>query len=323
VICRLIEKHIVRSIDDPASPPTPDLSGDDEYVPETVPGDPEDSDSANNTPTGNGFQEDPAAPLHVALGAGKPAEPVASDSELTSPSLATLMAGFKTPACDSRHRDAASICISATRKPSQTTSGKSNLSAANDEQSAPSAPDETLINELISKADHLYKQSEATEYELLKQRNEVGVLLLRLKEEVGHGNFLKDLKRWIGERKLNFSYATANRAMAYAGLDADGKLSSVKNLAEAERIRKAEAKRKKAERNAAKAAEDNETGEPEPPPPQAKLDRAKALQKAQGLAKPAIEECRSYEIETRIVVLEELIELLTEELDKITEVPEP
>jgi hypothetical protein len=303
-------------------PPTPDLSGADEYVPESVPGNPEDSDSANNTPSGNGFQDDPDAPIHVALDTGKPAEPVASDSELIRPTLATLVACFKTPDCDSKSPTAASACGSTTRKPSQKTTGKSNLSAANDEQSAPSAPDETLINELISEADHLYKQSEATEHDLLKQRIEVGVLLLRLKEEVGHGNFLKDLKRWIGERRLNFSYATANRAMAYAGLDADGKLSTVKNLAEAERIRKAEAKRKKAEGNAAKAAEDNETGESEPPP-QAKLDRAKALQKAQGLAKPAIEECRSYEIETRIVVLEELIELLTEELDKITEVPEP
>jgi len=233
-----------------------------------------------------------------------------------------LVADFADEDTDSKSPTAESACGSTTRKPTPKTTGKSNLSAANDEQSAPSTPDETLINELISKADHLYKQSEATEHDLLKQRIEVGGLLLRLKEEVGHGNFLKDLKRWIGERRLNFSYATANRAMAYAGLDADGKLSSVKNLAEAERIRKAEAKRKKAERNAAKTAEDNDAGEPEPPP-QAKLDRAKALQKAQGLAKPAIEECRSYEIETRIVVLEELIELLTEELDKITEVPEP
>ena len=275
-----------------------------ECAPEVVPGDPEDVKAENSTPTGNGLQEDAIAPVQVALGAGKPAEPVASDNELTRPTLATPLAGFKTP--DGNPHGV----------------GPSYLSAANDEQSAPSAPDETLINELISKADHLYKQSEGTEHDLLKQRIEVGVLLLRLKEEVGHGNFLKDLKRWIGERRLNFSYATANRAMAYAGLDADGKLSSVKNLAEAERIRKAEAKRKKAERSAAKAAADNETSEPEPPP-QAKLDRANALQKAQGLAKPAIEECRSYEIETRIVVLEELIELFTEELDKITEVPEP
>ena len=69
----------------------------DEYVPEIVPPDPEDINAANNTPTGNGFQAASTAPVQVALGAGKPAEPVVSDSELTRPILATLLARFKTP----------------------------------------------------------------------------------------------------------------------------------------------------------------------------------------------------------------------------------
>ena len=69
----------------------------DEYVPEIVPPDPEDINAANNTPTENGFQEDPTATVQIALGAGKPAEPVVSDSELTRPILATLLARFKTP----------------------------------------------------------------------------------------------------------------------------------------------------------------------------------------------------------------------------------
>lgn len=272
-------KHTTES----APPPTPDLSGVDEFVPETVPGDPEDSDSANNTPTGNGFQDDPAAPVHVALDTGKPAEPVASDSELTRPTLATLMACFKAPDSDSKSPTAASACGSTTRKPSPKTTGKSNLSAANDEQSAPTAPDESLINDLVVKAQALHSRSMVTEKELVDQRTEFGSILVELKGIVGHGNFLTAFKKWQHEEKIHFSLKTAERAMAYAELKAAGKLDSVSNLAEAERIRKAEAQRKKAERNAARAAADNETSEPEPPP-EAKLDRAKALQKAQGLA---------------------------------------
>ena len=41
------------------------------YVPEIVPGDPEDINTANNTPAGNGFQADSTAPVQVALGAGE------------------------------------------------------------------------------------------------------------------------------------------------------------------------------------------------------------------------------------------------------------
>jgi hypothetical protein len=215
----------------------------------------------------------------------------------------------------SEGRDTLQCCPDFQKQPCDNKSGEP-------QSSEPSAPEN--IDVLLAAAKKLYDGARRKETALLTERIEIGGILIKLKAEVGHGNFIRKFREWVALGKLNFSLSIGDRAMAYAELADAGKLRTVRNLAEAERVRKAEAARKKAEKKAAMAAEDNKVGgaEAEQQPP-AKLTKEQAICRAQFLAKPAFDECRSYEVETRIVVLEELIELLTEEFEKLTEEPEP
>ena len=83
------------------------VTGDNNYVEETVLGDTEDTEdtdatadtkAANCAPAGEGQQVDTTtSPVQATSGAAIPAEPVAPGSELTGSNLATLLAGFTTP----------------------------------------------------------------------------------------------------------------------------------------------------------------------------------------------------------------------------------
>ena len=182
----------------------------------------------------------------------------------------------------------------------------------------PGAPDAELskqacIDELLAKATKLYSRFRRKERELLKERIEIGEILIRLKKEVGHGNFLDKLRQWIALKQLNFCYATANRAMAYAKLEAAGKLSSVRNLAEAEGVRKAEAKQKKQEEQDGDGAKKGDDGDDQDP---VTLKKSQIGPKAKVFVRSLIENCRSYDTESKVGLLEEVIELLTMELEQ-------
>ena len=174
------------------------------------------------------------------------------------------------------------------------------------------------VDRLLASARDLYSKAKRAEKALLDDRIEIGRILLQLKELVGHGSFIQSVTHWETQGLLNFSLRTAERAMAYAELHAQGKFDSVSNLAEAEGIRKAECAKKKAAKEAAKEAADTNRNDdnPDPPPaPPLRLSRAKAKQKAQILSKAALQECCSYEVDSKRLVIEELIELLTQELE--------
>lgn len=189
-------------------------------------------------------------------------------------------------------------------------SRKPKSSTANNEEYVTPGPDESLVNDLVAKADLLFKASGATEKKLLDQRIEVGGILVELKGIVGHGNFLTAFKKWQHDGKINFSVKTGERAMAYADLKAAGKFDTLANLAEAERIRKDEAAKKNAEKRAAKTG-DEEPGEPPPP----KLTQPQIAVKARQLVKPALKECQGYDAGSQRLLLEEMIEILTEQLE--------
>jgi len=171
---------------------------------------------------------------------------------------------------------------------------------------------ESAVDPLLTQVSLLYNKSKCKEGELLAERIEIGSLLLRLKEKVGHGNFLKQFKEWIESGKVDFSYATANRAMSYAELDSEGKLSTVQNLADAEKVRRAlkEGESKKAKANTAETEDVADEG------PAEALDQIQVKTKAWQIAKPTLEECHGFESKTRELLLEELIEIFTEELNK-------
>jgi hypothetical protein len=71
------------------------------------------------------------------------------------------------------------------------------------------------INALLASAGELYKQSGVTAKKLLYERVELGSVLIRLKDEVGHGNFLTTFEQWTKEGKVPFSLKIGQRAMAY------------------------------------------------------------------------------------------------------------
>ena len=169
------------------------------------------------------------------------------------------------------------------------------------------------VDRLLATARKLFGKTKRAERALLDDRIEIGRILLRLKDLVGHGGFIKSVVDWETKELLNFGLKTAERAMAYADLHAQGKFDNVSNLAEAESIRKAERAKKK---NAENADTEEDGANADPP---LKLSRAKAKQKAQILSKNALEECREYETETKRLVIEELIEILTTELERCTE----
>lgn len=173
------------------------------------------------------------------------------------------------------------------------------------------------VERLLATARKIYDKTKRAEKTLLDDRIEIGRILLRLKALVGHGGFIKSVIDWESRGLLNFGLKTAERAMAYADLHAQGKLDSVSNLAEAEGIRKAGmAKNKKAESDA-KTDDDND---PQPSSSgKLKLPTKKARQRAQILSQTALDECREYEAETKRLVIEELIEILTTELERCTE----
>jgi hypothetical protein len=217
--------------------------------------------------------------------------------------------------------DITSTEIESSKGMDSSTAGASHAEEADEKSSdEPSAP--ANIDVLLAAAKKLYDGARRKEKALLTERIEIGGILIKLKAEVGHGNFIRRFREWVALEKLNFSLSIGDRAMAYAELADAGKLRTVRNLAEAERVRKDEVARKKAEKKAARAAEDGDAVETEQPPP-AKLTKEQALRRAQFLAKPALDECRGYDVETRITVLEEIIEVLAAEHKKITKKLEP
>lgn len=112
--------------------------------------------------------------------------------------------------------------------------------------------------------------------------------------------------------------------MAYAALEKAGKfvdnakIDLVSNLAEAERLRKVEAARKKAEKEAALKAEVSaqESEVTVDDVVAVKLKKSQIGPRAKKLAMPLLEECRGYDEDTKTKLLEELIDLLTQELEK-------
>jgi hypothetical protein len=185
----------------------------------------------------------------------------------------------------------------------------------------PPPSDESRIDTLLVKAGDLYKQSEATDKLLLDQRVELGRVLIELKEEVGHGNFIEAFHNWSRAGRIDFSLKTGERAMAYAELEGQGKfvdaakIDIVTNLADAERLRKAEAAGKKAEKRAATTAENEEgdTGIDDDVP--VTLTKLQINCKASQFATPVIEACRGYDVDTKRELIEEIIELLTKQLE--------
>jgi hypothetical protein len=197
------------------------------------------------------------------------------------------------------------------------------------------ASKEELINELLESAGEIYKQSGATARKLLYERVELGRVLIRLKNEVDYGDFLTTFKLWTEEGRIPFSLKTGQRSMAYAELADSGKFVDankndiVSNHADAERLRKAEAaeakRPRKAEEVETKTGEGTSTvlnstegGEDDNYQSDAPmtLKESQIVPKAKSLVRPLIEECRSYDGKSKQVLLEELIELLTEELER-------
>ena len=192
---------------------------------------------------------------------------------------------------------------------------------------APAKPtpssDESRVDTLVVKADKLYKESEKTRKQLLDQRVELGRVLNELKDAVGHGKFIDAFKDWNKTGKISFCLKTAQRAMAYAVIEEQGKfvnaakIDIVSNLADAERIRKAEAKKAKDAEKAAK----QETATPENEPGAGgedlrTLPKSQINTKAGQIIKPLLDECDAYDAETKRELLEELIELLTKKLEQ-------
>lgn len=184
--------------------------------------------------------------------------------------------------------------------------------------------DVSSIDEMLQSAAKIYSQSLATSRELLYQRVELGRVLIRLKDAVGHGNFIPEFKNWAKAGRIGFSLKTGQRAMAYAEMEAAGKFVDdakndiVSNLADAERLWKAEAAKKKTEKEAAEAAQVSEQ-EPDGRTDDAgpvTLKKSQIGPQAKKLARPILEECKEYDGDTQTKLLEELIELLTEELEK-------
>jgi len=185
--------------------------------------------------------------------------------------------------------------------------------------------DVSSIDEMLQSAAKIYSQSLATSRELLYQRVELGRVLIRLKDAVGHGNFIPEFKNWAKAGRIGFSLKTAQRAMAYAKMEAAGKFVDdakndiVSNLAEAERLRKAEAAKKKEENNmsaeVAQVSEQESDGITDDAGP-VTLKKSQIGPQAKKLARPILEECKEYDGDTQTKLLEELIELLTEELEK-------
>lgn len=174
---------------------------------------------------------------------------------------------------------------------------------------------ESTIESLLTQASRIFDKSKCKERELLKERIEIGNILLRLKEEVGHGNFLEQLKEWIDSKRLNFCYATAWRAKSYAELDSEGKLCTVQNLAGAEKVRRAlkDLEDSKKEEDTANTAEADDATDEDPAEV---LDPTQVKSRAKQIAKPTLELCQGFESKTRELLLEELIEIYTEELKK-------
>jgi hypothetical protein len=159
----------------------------------------------------------------------------------------------------------------------------------------------------------LHAKSRDTEKELLEQRVELGRILLELKQEVGHGNFMASFAKWVEDDRINFSLKTAQRAMSYAELDADGKFDSVSNLAEAERVVQAERQAHKQESQSGTDTPADEEATPQAP---ASLPRSRIGATVLQMARPLIREFNGYEPATRRLLLEELIELLTAEHER-------
>ena len=197
------------------------------------------------------------------------------------------------------------------------------------EDAPPNPPDPARIDELLAEAKKLYGKEREAENTALTQRIEMGRVLNRLKHEVGHGYFMKKFSEWQALKQINFSLKTGQGAMAYAELEADGKFAAVSNLADAERVRKAEAAKKKAEKEKAEKREGEAEGQPSPGNGEdqgegntsalPKLKKPQIGHKVKLLAEPILKEFASYEPATKASLLEELIELLSEEYEKTTE----
>lgn len=190
--------------------------------------------------------------------------------------------------------------------------------ASNTEATSGSGTNAASVDELLQSAEELFKQSEKTRRTLLYQRVELDRVLTQLKEAVGHGTFISEFKNWVKSGRISFSLRTGERAMAYAELEAAGKFVDddrndiVSNLAEAERLRKAAEAEKKAKKDASDQKSDGKADDAGP----VTLNRSQISTKAKKLARPLLDECRGYDGDIKTELLEELIELLTEELEK-------
>jgi hypothetical protein len=217
-----------------------------------------------------------------------------------------------------------------TTNPTNNTNISSDHAATSQNTKAETLTSEERINELLASAGELYKQSGVTARKLLNERVELGRVLIRLKDVVGYGNFLDAFKQWTEEGKIPFSLKTGHRAMSYAKLEGAGKfvdtngLDIVTNLADAERLRKVEAaeaerlhKAKEAKKNAEETPPTEEDGEDDSDhDAPAELKKSQIRPKAKTLVRPLIEACCGYDSKSKQVLLEELIELLTEEYEK-------
>jgi hypothetical protein len=195
--------------------------------------------------------------------------------------------------------------------------------AASTIETAPSSrTDLSTVDDLLKTAAKIYSQSLVTRRTLLYERVELGRVLIQLKDAVGHKYFMAEFHKWIKSGRIGFSLKTGQRAMAYAELEKDGKFVDdakndiVSNLAEAERLRKVEAARKKAEQKEADESSEQDSVDSGDDAKLVTLKDSQIGPKAKKLAMPLFEECRGYDGDTRTKLLEELIELLSEELEK-------
>ncbi|TAE92033.1 MAG: DUF3102 domain-containing protein [Verrucomicrobia bacterium] len=179
----------------------------------------------------------------------------------------------------------------------------------NESESQTSTPSDD-IKELLQSACELFNKVKPMEQTLLADRIEIGRILKKLKDLVGHGNFMKSVDDWVKSNMLNFSLKTAERAMAYATLHEQGKIEGVSNLAEAEEIRQREKQAKSQSKAASEESQSNQTS-----PPALKLTTTSAKQKAVMMSKAALKECENYDKESKRILIEELIEILNKELE--------
>ena len=204
---------------------------------------------------------------------------------------------------------------------------------------------EKKIEKLLDQISSLYDQIQQSRKEQLAQGITLGGVLKQLKDAAGRGKFESAVRRWISEGRLKFkSHKTAERYMAYHTLQQGGKFTDefkndrVSSLADAERIRTIENAKKKRRKQLEEAWSAKNAKSTESPRVLAKkADRGKPGEKgnegvplpalkhsqiqshAQKYSKPASEDFAEFELETRRLLLEEVVETHTKELETLTE----